>query len=285
MDVRGGRERTSVRITKSIAQRWLKHVGLYDRLKASRLYDAYWRVVDQEVLRKRDEEVAFYRSVLRGLQPGSTIFDVGANHGAKTDVFLRLGARVVAIEPDEFNQETLRRRFLRCRFRKFPVMIVPLAISDAQGVDTFWIDTPGSAKNTLSEKWVDTLRVDADRFGERLRFGHQTKVTTTTLDAMMAGHGVPFFVKIDVEGAEARVLRGLGRPVHYLSFEINLPEFLEEGLECVQRLRRLAPDSRFNYTADIQTGLALGRWVSAPEMTGILASCVENSIEVFWNDM
>ena len=51
------------------------------------------------------------------------IFDVGANVGDKTDVFLRLGARVVSIEPDEANQEVLRGKFLRYRVRQMIRMV------------------------------------------------------------------------------------------------------------------------------------------------------------------
>jgi hypothetical protein len=158
-----------------------------------------------------------------------------------------------------------------------------MAITDVEGSETFWIDAPGSAKNTLSEKWVRSLRTDAARFGERLDFCHQKTVSTTTLDAMVATHGAPLFIKIDVEGAEVRVIGGLGRPVPYLSFEVNLPEFREDGLECVQRLSRLAPRSRFNYTANVQSGLALEQWVSASDFASVLDSCAESSIEVFWN--
>jgi FkbM family methyltransferase len=268
--------------TKTLLQQCLKSAGLYDRLKASRLYDAYWHVVDRGVLRQRDAEVTFYRSVLNGLQPGSLIFDVGANQGTKTAVFLRLGAKVVAIEPDAANQETLRRRFLRYRLRKCPVILVPLAVSEKEGVDTFWIDAPGSAKNTLSEKWVNALRNDRARFGERLTFGSQRPVVTTTLDELINRHGVPFLIKIDVEGAEVKVLRGLSRPVRYLSFEVNLPEFREEGLECVHRLHHIAPNSRFNYTMDVSRGLALREWFPATRFLGVLESCQDSSVEVLW---
>ena len=43
----------------------------------------------------------FYRKLLAGLQRDGLIFDIGANMGAKTDIFLRLGARVVSVEPDD----------------------------------------------------------------------------------------------------------------------------------------------------------------------------------------
>lgn len=57
----------------------------------------------------RCREVEFYRQLLTGLQTGDLILDVGANDGTKTAIFLKLGARVVAIEPDDPNQEVIRK--------------------------------------------------------------------------------------------------------------------------------------------------------------------------------
>jgi len=146
-----------------------------------------------------------------------------------------------------------------------------------------WIDEPGSAKNTLSRKWVETLRTDRERFGKYLHFGQRMEVETVSLEELILRHGIPFFVKVDVEGHEPRVLRGLQRPVRYLSFEINLPEFLPEGLDCVEILDRLSSSGRFNYSVDCQRGLALGDWLDKEEFSRVLRECCETSVEVFWN--
>jgi hypothetical protein len=98
----------------------------------------------------------------------------------------------------------------------------------------------------------------------------------------MATHGLPFFVKIDVEGYEPNVLRGMRRPVPYLSFEVNLPEFQPEGLECVELLARVDADGQFNYTPDCREGLALERWIDSGKFAQVLRTCSERSIEVFW---
>jgi FkbM family methyltransferase len=266
----------------SAAQTFLKWAGVYHRLKASSLYDLYWTVADRRIIDARDLEIQFYSKVLEGFRRGDLVFDIGANHGAKTDVFLRLGARVVAVDPDETNERVLREGFLSLRVRPKPVVIVAKALSDKEAVETMWIDAPGSAKNTLNRKWVQVLRNDRTRFGATLDFGHSKPVSTTTLDRLMEAHGVPFFVKIDVEGFEAVVLRGLRRPVPYLSFEVNLPEFRAEGMECVERLASLAPDGSFNYTADYAGGLTLSMWLPAADFSKVLDACVEPSIEVFW---
>jgi len=267
---------------KTYLQKLLRRIGLYERLKASLLYDLYWRVADRQVIDDRQSEVEFYRGLLERFRTGDLIFDVGANEGYKTDIFLRLGAKVVALEPDHVSREALKQKFLRHRFAAKSVIVVDKAVSDSNTVETMWIAGPGSAKNTLSHKWVETLQHDEKRFGRRLHFAQQQQIETITLEQLITVYGLPFFVKIDVEGHEPSVLRGLQRPVPYLSFEVNLPEFKPEGLECVELLRRLAPKGKFNYVVDCRRGLALKQWPESGEFSRILDACSEPSIEVFW---
>jgi FkbM family methyltransferase len=240
-------------------------------------------LADPSITALISREIHFYRSLLNGFHRGCLVFDVGANDGSKTFVFLKLGARVVAVEPDRTNQEILKEEFLMYRLSRKPVVIVGKALSDKDAVETMWIDEPGSAKNTLSRKWVETLRHNDTRFGYQHDFDQRTAVETTTLDQLIGAHGLPFFIKIDVEGHEANVLRGLHCAVPYLSFEVNLPEFVTEGQECVEILHRLAVDGKFNYAiGDYPRGLALQEWLDAPEFSRFLGQCTEKSIDVFW---
>jgi FkbM family methyltransferase len=268
--------------TKKHLQGLFRSIGVYERLRASWIYDFYWRIADRRMVDDKHKEIGFYRNLLVGFRRGDLILDIGANYGNKTEIFLRLGARVAAVEPDETCQAVLKEKFHKYRVRQKPVSIVAKAVSDENSTRTMWVDTPGSALNTLSEKWAETLRSDDLRFGQKLGFGQWKKVETISVDQLIADYGVPFFVKIDVEGHELSVLRGMQRAVPYLSFEVNLPEFRVEGLECVRLLGNLADDGKFNYTNDCRRGLLLNNWVAADEFTTVLASCAERSIEVFW---
>lgn len=272
-----------MRQLKQFAQKVLKRAGIYHRLKASHIYDLYWTFADRSIVVRSREEIRFYRRALIGFRRGCLVFDVGANHGTKTNIFLKLGARVVAVEPDQSNQVILREKFQMYRLPRKPIIIVGKALSDKDAIETMWIDEPGSAKNTLSRKWVEALKHDDERFGYHHEFSHQTTVETTTLDHLIGIHGLPFFVKIDVEGHELNVLRGLHHAVPYLSFEVNLPEFLPDGTECVELLGRLDTGGKFNYVAgEYEQGLALKDWLNAADFSRALAQCAEKSIEVFW---
>lgn len=193
-----------------------------------------------------------------------------------------MGAKVVAVEPDELNQSILKEKFLYARLVNKPIIVIGKAVSDECGVKTMMIDSPGCAMNTLSEKWVKSLRADTTRFGAALDFHEKRIVETTTIDKLIDDYGIPTFIKIDVEGYEDHVLRGLHHAVPLLSLEVNLPEFRQEGLECVRQLGRLRVDGKFNYTVDCGEGLVLDGWVGERGFLRILEECQEKCIEVFW---
>lgn len=267
---------------KTVGQFVLKRLGLYERIKTSFLYDFYWGAADPSLLQKREDEIRFFRETLVGFRERDLVFDVGANHGYKSDMFLRLGARVVAIDPDVANQEILRRRFLAYRLRKKAITVIGMALSDHAGVETMWVHEPGSAKNTLNRKWVETLGSDQARFGGALQFQEEAKVATTTLEQLILTFGRPFYVKIDVEGYEPTVLRGLHTAVPYLSFEVNLPEFRKEGFECIELLHGIDASGQFNYSEDNQKGMELKDWLSYANFGPILEGMTGPSVEIFW---
>src|SRR5262245_9363957 len=84
------KERMAAQALKRFGQACLKQIGLYHRLRASRAYDFYWNIADSSLINDRQREVDFYRTLLTELRPNDLIFDVGANLGHKTDIFLRL---------------------------------------------------------------------------------------------------------------------------------------------------------------------------------------------------
>jgi FkbM family methyltransferase len=263
--------------------KWYK--SLRNRLKSSWIRRIFWMIARRDVFLSNKHEEEFYRGLLVGLKRGDIIFDVGANEGAKADIFLRLGANVVAIEPDGACQGMLRDRFLRYRWRSSRVLLVGKAVSDKHGKQEMWIDGPGSAVNTMSRKWADHLKENKDGFRHGhfgLEFNRSISVETTTIADLIKLYGVPFFIKIDVEGHELSVLRGMPEPVPFLSFEVNLASFRQEGVECVRQLGHFGPNGQFNYASDCSAGLALKEWHRSEEFCSVLEACIDETIEVFW---
>ena len=92
-------------------------------------------------------------------------------------------------------------------------------------------------------------------------------VPVTTLDALFEAHGVPSFVKIDVEGFEGEVLAGMTRPVEALSFEFTTIQ-REIAQACIARCAALGFQ---RYNAAIGESQELGDWRSAEDMGRWLA--------------
>jgi FkbM family methyltransferase len=265
---------------KSTCQSLLKQAGVYERIKGSCLYDAYWKIADPQIVEQRKQELAFFRKTLVGFRKNDLIFDIGANRGVKSEIFLKLGARVIAVDPDVSNQKTLTDRFLAYRLRKKPLVIVGKAVSDRNGQETFWVSEPGFEMNTLNAKWAETLEKDPARFGRTFAFREKRQVETITLERLISTYGRPFYIKIDVEGYEPNVLKGLQTAVPYLSFEVNLPDFKSEGEQCIVRLHEIAADGVFNCAAGDR--LMFSDWMSHDAFAKAFGEIKETSVEVFW---
>src|SRR5665647_2562997 len=104
---------------------------------------------------------------------------------------------------------------------------------------------------------------------EAQRWTRSVPVPMTTLDALVGKHGVPAFIKIDVEGFEQEALQGLSRAVKALSFEFTIIQ-RDVALACIERCIALGY-TRFNaalgesqtfVNTDWVSGEAIARWLS-----------------------
>ena len=99
-------------------------------------------------------------------------------------------------------------------------------------------------------------------------------VKVIILDCLIGRFGMPDFLKIDTEGSELNVLRGLNRAPHCLSFEFNAAR-TESTLACIDRLH----DSTFNYIIGEPRGqakLALPSFVNAASMAELARTVLAN---------
>ncbi len=221
--------------------------------------------------RRREAEMLRFYS--RFIREGDVCFDVGANAGNRTEIFLRLGARVIAVDPQPSCVHMLRKRFAG----NPRVTVVPVALGAAEGEAQLLVSN-ASTISTLSGEFVEAVR-KSGRFSA-YRWDRKVTVPVTTLDRLIEKYGIPAFCKIDVEGYESQVLSGLARPIPAVSFEF-VPEFIENALASIRRLEQ-AGVSRFNYSLGESMGLALSEWVSAEEMHGILCAMTEPEA---WGDV
>ncbi len=197
------------------------------------------------------------------------VFDIGANHGSKAALFSRLAKKVICVEPDPTSFEILRSRFAR----RESVVLVHAGVAAAEGTLPFRILGPGSPLNTFSAQWASQLSTDPVT---------EVDVSVITLDQLIREYGLPNYVKIDAEGYELPILKGLSVPVPLLSFECNLPDFLDESLASVERLATLSASVTFNYSVtDSVTELEEGTWVDAAQISEIMRTGGQTFLEVF----
>lgn len=193
---------------------------------------------------------AFYRGIVA---PGDLAFDVGAHAGNRTRALVTAGARVVALEPQRLFCDFLR--------RDLPpgVVLLNAAAGAAAGRGALAVSRLHPTVSSLATGFAGRMAA-APGFG-RVRWDAVETVEIVTLDALVAAHGRPRFVKIDVEGYEAEVLAGLSAPVPWIAFEA-LPAAPEVARACVARLAGLG-DYRFNLVPGESTGFALPAWCGA----------------------
>lgn len=220
-----------------------------------RSFVLYWRPGRQRRLRR------FYAD---WAGPGDLVFDVGAHLGDRTAAFSALGARVVALEPQPHLAPWLRRLV----GRRPGVTVVEAAVGAEEGRTRLWVSDATPTVSTLAAGWRERVTAGNPTF-EDVRWETAVEVPVTTLEALVARHGMPRFCKIDVEGHEAEVLAGIRRPLPALSVE-----FVQGGLDvaraCVRRLEALGR-YEFNAVEGERRRYLFPRWLSGAEAAAWLA--------------
>jgi FkbM family methyltransferase len=189
----------------SILKNAIMKTPLYPLARAT-----YQAVFNRGAASHRARMGAFYSQFF---QPGDLVFDVGANQGEYAEIFANEGARVIAIEPN-----TAFETRLRALAKSSAIQPVFAAIGEEVGEAVLNVcSTPGFS--TLVDRKADWIESSPDY--KDVRWTHELKVSVTTLDLLAKDFGEPEFVKIDVEGFEINVLRGMSFRPRYLSFEFG----------------------------------------------------------------
>jgi FkbM family methyltransferase len=192
------------------------------------------------------------------VERGDLVFDVGAHVGDRIAAFGRLGARVIAVEPQPAVVKVLKLIY----GRKSDIVIEAAAVGRESGKLELMINADNPTVSTASRQLVDAAR-DATGW-QAQRWTTTVIVPMTTLDALIAKYGAPTFIKIDVEGFEAEALAGLTRPVKALSFEFTTIQ-RDVALACLERCMALG-FKRFNAALGESQKLEHLGWIAGAAM-------------------
>ena len=171
-------------------------------------------------------EERFHEAIVSALRPGDVVWDVGANVGLYTKLFLDAvgsSGRVIALEPSPASAA-------ECRALAMPddrrLIIIEAAVSD----------TPGVAQLA-----VHGATATYNRIGDQTATAPMHDVRLVSGDIILAETGAaPTLVKIDVEGYELKVLRGMrsvleGPQLRTLFIEVHFGLLESEGVRDAPR--------------------------------------------------
>jgi FkbM family methyltransferase len=243
--------------------------NVYELLHQLDLFD-FLKIFKDKFFKSRREKnneqrrFDFYSSLIR---KNDLCFDVGANYGNRSEVFLKLGAKVIAFEPQPKPLKFLRRKF------KNNITILDKALGAHPGKSNLFISS-ASTLTSMSKEWIE--KVKTNRF-KQANWNNKIEVEMTTLDEMIVKYGKPDFCKIDVEGFEFEVLKGLTQPIGIISFEFTIPEFVDKAIECINYLNKLGKII-CNYSSGETLIFALEEWLNPNDFITLFKTLPDKGI-------
>lgn len=221
-----------------------------------------------EKRKHRSRMIEHYRQFIN---PGDLVFDVGANLGERTKVFRELGAKVIAIEPTSCCVNYLQHLFVG----DDNVIVVGYALGEQEGTGEIRVSEKLPVLSTMSPKWVTE-----SRFSKNYHWEKTEKIKITTMDKLIVQYGSPAFCKVDVEGFELEVFRGLSSKIPMISFEF-LYEFLDDSMKCIDTLASIGTmELNFNIGEDME--FFSKSWIGKEE---IRSEIMKMGNEKLWGDI
>lgn len=197
-------------------------------------FDGYDLLLDVEKFHQRQVAEGSIEHELKWfielIEAGDLVFDIGANIGAFT---IAAGTKVpdctvISLEPEPVTYSQLSAN-VELNDLDDRVMCRQIAVSGEIGRDTLHV---AGVRNQGAHSLARTFH-----------HGDETvDVQTTTVDALSEEYGTPDVIKIDVEGAEAAVLRGMEETIRQgvkLQIDVHEYEMDAMGEDATPLVKRL----------------------------------------------
>ncbi len=184
------------------------------------------------------------------------VFDVGGNLGNKAAEYSRDGARVILFEPQPKCVDFCRDRFKN----NTKVIIEQIGLDSYKGEGEINMSTSHTL-SSMSKTFIDAVSKERFTFPEH-SWKDLMPIKVDTLDNMIEKYGKPHYIKIDVEGYELHVLKGLTQPIDYISIEFT-PELKDQAFACIDYL---GDNKVYNYGAGENQFFEFHSWVDKPTL-------------------
>ena len=157
------------------------------------------------------------------------LFDVGAHVGTFTKVALEKGYKVIAIEPAPRVYKELVKDYI------YNVNVIPIkfAVSEKDDESIEFYECIEDGLSTIERSWLTDPSMPYN--GKEFR---TISATTITLDTLAKIYGEPDLIKIDVEGAEWFVFKGMTKKYNTLTFEWTI-NTVDQHIEQIKYLQKL----------------------------------------------
>jgi FkbM family methyltransferase len=214
------------------------------------------------------KQMEFYRE---NIGQNKFAFDIGANIGTKTDLFSKLGYKVVSVEPQQALADNLKNKFKK----NSKVVVERCGVGSKPGEATINISTKYPGFSSFIKDWQKGTKYDS--------FDRSEKVKIVTLDELIVKHGLPDFCKIDVEGFEVEVLSGLTKKIPLINFEFhsNDRDLVDK---CLARLSAIGY-KKFNFSMFEDCKMTLPEWVGASELWPQIIKLEQSTKSLVWGDI
>ncbi|MBI2270822.1 MAG: FkbM family methyltransferase [Bacteroidetes bacterium] len=249
--------------------------SLYQLIKNSNLYFRIICILKPYIKREREINLKFYGQFIK---PGQLCFDIGANIGAKTNIFNLSGATVVAVEPDPSAFSALKEKYNN----KNTIHLLNIGLGSSSTEKTLH-NFSNHALSTFDD--IDAKNTLCDPRFTGFAFEKTTLVKLQTIDMLIQKFGIPDYCKISTVGYELEIIKGLSHPIPALSITCNLPHHVNKTIECIDLMERLAT-YRYNYfLSNLANGFAVEKWLNSIQIKEIITQLPQKTqsryIEVF----
>jgi FkbM family methyltransferase len=160
------------------------------------------------------------------------IFDIGCHNGQDSDFYLKKGFTVVAVEANPNLCAELRRRFAE-QMAEGRFILIDRAIAERPGEVEFYVNDQKSTWGTIKPGFAKKAAAAGTTSTEIV-------VPSLTFSTLIEKFGVPYYMKVDIEGVDLLCIEGLlqfdQRP-KFLSFERSLS--LRQQIDELRLLRNL----------------------------------------------